>query len=560
MYFCYKCVQRQHRSVFFYFSLLLLVVVVTGCGVSKSGSRAASDAGSTPAPLQVLTFPDVGVTDITSLDPALGFDMNTSIIMNMLYSGLVRLDDDARVIPDQATWKVSSDGKVYTFMLKPGITFSDGTPVTAESYVYTWTRALAPNGGSSFLPNRGSLFALSLEQPIAGARAVYRGDTHTLSGLQALDTHTLQVTLDAPAPYFLTSLTNPLFFPLNQRVIEQYGDQNWTPHVVNAGIGTGPFQVEAWLHNVNIKLVPNSHYYGAKTRLQVVNIYFVADPKTVSYSAGQYDFTWITSPGDQVAQKNIQGFKETSLWQTALLFFATTSPPFDQVAVRQAFAQAIDKKALLHLAFDEAFLPAATVLPAGIPGYQADYAGLGYDPNNARTLLNSVYPDTSTMLQITFSYPVSLLSQSVATSLQQMWQDVLGIQVTLNPMEPRAYQQEAHNHQIQFGFDLWSADFPDPYDVLAVNLLSSSRANEGQWHNNQFDALVTQAEARAGNDRIALYNQAEQLAISDAGVVPLYHPTFAAIIPSWLQGVSLNGNGLYFGNWSDVYILAHSAR
>jgi ABC-type oligopeptide transport system substrate-binding subunit len=390
--------------------------------------------------------------------------------------------------------------------------------------------------------------------------AVYKGDTQTLSGLKALDAHTLQVTLNSPAPYFLTSLTNPLFFPLNQRVIERYGNQNWTSHVVDAGIGTGPFKVQAWQHNIGIKLIPNPYYYGTKTRLQMVNIQFVADPQTVSYSAGQYDFTWSTLPDDQVAQKSVSGFKKTSLWQTAMLFFNTSSPPFDQVAVRQAFAQAIDKDALLHSAFDDAFLPAATILSTGMPGYQADYAGLGYDPNSARNLLNSAYHDISDMPAITFSYPVSLLPRAVATGLQQMWHDILGIQVDLSPVEPGAYDQEADDYQIEFGFNLWTADFPDPYDALVSNLLSSSSENEGQWHNSQFDALVTQAEAQTGSARIALYNQAEQLAISDVGVLPLYHPTFAAVIPSWLQGVSLNGNGLYFGDWSNVYILAHSTR
>jgi ABC-type oligopeptide transport system substrate-binding subunit len=385
---------------------------------------------------------------------------------------------------------------------------------------------------------------------------VYKGDAHTLAGLSALDAHTLQVTLNSPAPYFLTSLTNPLFFPVNQQVIEQYGDQNWTRYIVNAGIGTGPFKVEAWQHNISISLVPNFYYYGAKTSLQMVTIFFVADPQTVSYSAGRYDFTWSLSPNDQVAQKNAPDFQQTALWQTAMLFFDTSSPPFDQVAVRQAFALAIDKKALMHSAFNDAFSPAATILSTGMPAYQADYPGLGYDPNNARTLLNSVYPDTSNMPQITFSYPVSLLPSSVATSLQQMWHDGLGLQVDLNPVEPDAYRQERDNYHIQLGFELWTADFPDPYNALAANLLSSSPKNVGRWHNSQFDALIAQAESQTGSNRLALYGQAEQLAISDVGVLPLYHPTFAAIIPSRLQGISLNGNGLYFGDWSNVAIRA----
>src|SRR5215469_7558419 len=150
--FC-KRIWKKKRSVFSFFSLLFLAVVLVGCGVNNNGLIASAE--STPAPSQVLTFPDVGVTDITSLDPALGFDMNSSIIMNMLYSGLLRLDNNSQAVADQATWEISPDGKVYTFMLKPGLTFSDGTPVTAASYIYTWTRALTLDQDSSF--------ALSLE-------------------------------------------------------------------------------------------------------------------------------------------------------------------------------------------------------------------------------------------------------------------------------------------------------------------------------------------------------------------------------------------------------------
>lgn len=549
MYYFSKHGWKKHGHFFSCFSLLLLAVVLVGCNVSNDASIA--DAQSTLASSQALTFPDVGVTDITSLDPALGFDMNSSIVMNMLYSGLLRLDKNSQAIADQATWKISPDGKVYTFMLKPGITFSDGTPVTAKSYVYTWTRALTLD--------RESSFALSLEQPIVGAAEVHNGKAHTIAGLNALDAHTLQVTLNSPTPYFLTELTNPLFFPLNQRIIERYGNYNWTHHIVNVGIGTGPFQVEAWQHNISITLTPNSYYYGAKTRLQMVTIPFEADPQTVSYSAAQYDFTWSISPTDQIAQKNTSGFQKTSLWQTVMLFFNTNSPPFDQIAVRQAFVQAINKVALLHSAFNDAFIPANTVLAPGMPGYQTTYPGLAYNPSNARALLSSAYPDPSNIPPITFSYPVSLLPRAAATSLQQMWQNVLGIQVNLSPVEPDAYQQETDDYQIQFGFNLWTADFPDPYNALA-NLVSSSPENEGQWNNSQFDALVTQAETQTGDSRLALYNQAEQLALSDVGVLPLYHPTFAAIIPSWLQGVSLNGNGLYFGDWSDVAILVHSTH
>jgi oligopeptide transport system substrate-binding protein len=122
---------------------------------------------------------------------------------------------------------------------------------------------------------------------------------------------------------------------------------------------------------------------------------------------------------------------------------------------------------------------------------------------------------------------------------------------------PTPSNQETYRHQVQFGFTQWSADFPDPYDWLALNLLSNASYNSGEWSNPQFDQTVMQAEQTAGDARIALYNKAEQIAITDVGWLPLDHQSLAAIIPPWLHGVSLNGEGLFFGDWSDVYLIQH---
>jgi ABC-type oligopeptide transport system substrate-binding subunit len=136
-----------------------------------------------------------------------------------------------------------------------------------------------------------------------------------------------------------------------------------------------------------------------------------------------------------------------------------------------------------------------------------------------------------------------------------MWQTVLGVQVKLRSVELNAYNDETAKHLVQFGFTQWSADFPDPYDWLTLNLLSTADNNNGQWHNAEFDQTVQQAEKTTGEERIALYNKAEQIAISDVGWLPLDHQSMAAIIPSKVHGVTVNGNGLFFGDWSDVYML-----
>ncbi|HZR43654.1 MAG TPA: peptide ABC transporter substrate-binding protein [Ktedonobacteraceae bacterium] len=523
---------------------VLCALVIAACG---GGNTTTPEKSNTPGQAfrQVLTFPNVGTTDVAALDPTRGVDQNSGIAVNMIYSGLVRADQNLNVVPDQASWE-STDNKVYTFTLKSGITFSDGTPVTAQTYVDSWTRALLPSVASPVAP--------TFEAPIVGADDVANGKSKVLTGLKAVNEHTLQVTLKRPTSYFLQALTNNFFFPINSRVIARYGEKNWAQYIAGNGVGTGPLMVKEWQHNVKLVLVPNPHYYGDRTRLAEVDMLFVNDPVSAfkSYRAGQYDFVWNLAATDQQIANTMPGFIRKPLLQTDVLFFDNSKPPFNNTTVRQAFAYATDKQALVHAVFKDSVGAAPTILPPGMTGYQPDYQGLSYNPERAKALLQSVYPDVTKMPTITFSYPSSQVSSAEAAALQQMWQSALDIQVKTLALELNTYNQMTANHQVQFGFIEWTADFPDPYDWLTLNLVSTVAENAGQWHNPQFDQLVAQAEATSGDARIMLYNKAEQVAVTDVGWLPLDHPMLAAVIPPRVHGVSINGNGLYFGDWSGV--------
>lgn len=529
----------------------LCVLILSACGGSNATSQPAINGTSAMAAKQVLTFPNVGTTDLATLDPVQAQDENTQIAISMLYSGLVRTDKDLNIVPDQATWHVSPDNKTYTFTLRSDIKFADGTPLTASAYVYAWSRALQPSVAA---PDAETLLG-----NVLGAADVIGGKTKTLGGVKALSNYTLQVSLAHPVPYFLAALTNPLFVPLNQKVVEQFGTREWSGAVVGSGIGTGPFLLKQWERNVKMVFVPNPYYYGAKLHLTEVNMFFVNDAETAfkTYRASQGDFIWGLAPNDQALVKKMPGFTRVPLLETSTLFFDTTQPPFDNLSVRQAFAYATDRNTLAQVVLNDTAVAAKTILPPGMPGYQSTYKGLGFDKKEAKQLLQTVYPDLKDMPPVTFAYPSSQLSQNEVSELQQMWQSALGIQITMRAVEATAYDDEIGRNQVQFGFMRWQADFPDPYDCLALNLLSTSSDSSGRWSNQDFDHAISQAEALNGADRLQLYQQAERIAIENVGWLPLYHETLAAVIPPWLHGVALNGNGLYFGDWSDVYILAH---
>ncbi len=529
---------------------IFLIVLFVACSTNSDGNGAKSNATIASAAQQVLKFPLVGTMNIATLDPVRTHSYNETLVMDMLYSGLVRTDKNLNVIPDQATWQLSADHKIYTFMLKPQIAFSDGTPVTAQSYIYTWTRAL--------LSANTSATAFSLLSPILDATVVHSGKTQILMGVRALNASTLQVTLTKPAPYFLAALTDPLFFPLNQKLVARYDREGWPQSEVESGLGTGPFILKTWQPAVQLIFVPNPHYYGHKTALTMVVASFVNDPRVAFQlnNVGQTALVWNITPADQLASRTSAGFTRVPLLQTDALFVDPTQPPFDVLAVRQAFARSIDRQALTHSVFNDALVPAAALLPPAMSSYQANEQTLHYDVAQARSLLRAAYPDRARFPAVTFSYPTSQVSEQEATMLQHMWQMALGIQVNLRPVEPYAYDQEIKSHVIQFGFYSLNANFPDPYALLS-QFVSTSGQDSGLWHDANFEQIVVQAELQTGEQRLQLYQQAEGRMLAEDVIMPIDHQTMAAIIPPWIHGVTLNGNGLCFGDWSDVSIMRH---
>lgn len=535
---------RRSRPLYVVLTTLLLTLLAA-CG---GGSTTTPNTNNQQATKQVLRFPNVGISDIAHLDAASGPDSNSNLAIDMIFSGLVKLDRNLNVQPDQATWDISNNNTVYTFHIKPGITFSDGTPVTAQSYIYTWTRAL--------LPDVKSPIASVLMDRIVGAKDVLAGKTKTLAGVKAIDDQTLQVTLTQPTAYFLQVLSVNLFFPINQKVVDQYGQTTWTQHAVGNGVGTGPFMIKAWQNGVQMTLVPNPHYYGNKTKLTEVDMLFVKDPSTAykAYGAGQYDLTWNITPQDQQTAQSQPGFIRQPIIESDLLFFDNKVAPFNKTAARQAFAAAIDKQTLAKAIFKDTVTPANTIIPPGEPGAQPDYPGIQYDRSKAKQLLQSAYPDVSKMPPVTFTYPTSQMTPDEAAALQQMWQEALGIQVKMNGMDLATYNDATSKHDVQFGFTQWSVYFPDPYEWLDLSLLSNSPNNNGDWSNPTFDKTVAQAEASSGQTRINLYMKAEQIAVDNVGWLPLDHQSQAAIISPKVHGLTLNSEGLYFGDWSDIYL------
>jgi oligopeptide transport system substrate-binding protein len=536
--------QRRPRYRTFV-ALLLILVLLAACGRKTT---------QTPSP-QVLTWPNVNVTDIATLDPALGPDANELIAERLIYSGLTRLNSALHVEPDAAqSWAVSPDGRVYTFTLRPDLRYSDGTPATASDVAASLTRTLDPRlAPAGQEPAGAQLFA-----HIEGAQAMLSGKAQQVQGIQALNTRVLRITLDEPVTYLLQALASPIAYIVSPQTIARYGEANWSEHTV----GTGPFEISSWQHNVRLEFVPNPYYYGPHPQLRAIVMPFVADPHAalLSYRAGRYDLDWDIAPADYLLAQGDHAFHQVPKLATDVLVPNTTIAPFNQLDVRLAFAEAIDQQALAHDVLNDTVMPARQLLPPALPGYQSQASPpLSYNPVAAKQLLATAYPDATTLPPITLSFAADEFPMQEAQALQAMWQQALGVQVQLNPVEPAAYAQELAQHRLQLAVVRYRAAVPDPWAILARYLRSGAPDNVGQWSDSQFDQLVAQADVLPDSDpaRLTLYQQAEAVALQNAAVIPLDYPYFTATIAPYVHGLVVTPLGIMAPDWSKVTVSPH---
>ncbi len=505
---------------------------------------------------QALIWPNVGVTDLPQLDPALANDTNSAQAVELIFSGLVKLNPQLQIVPDAASsWQVSPDGKTYTFTLADQLRFGNGAPVTSQDVIDSLNRSLQMTATAEQDGGPGGLFFLG---HIVGAADVAAGRASSASGLKALNAQTVQIQLDEPIAYFLADLTAPQTFIVPRALIQEYGEQNWVAHA----LGTGPFLLKRWIHGVSMTFVPNTYYIGPKPVVDEVEMPFVQDPHAalLAYRAGQYDLTWDIAAPDYAEARIEKNYHEIAELATDALVPNTTIAPFTHPEVRQAFAEALNVQALAQQVMGNSVAAATTIVPSSMPGFAASSVkGLAANAQQALKLLQSVYPDVKTMPQVTLTYPTDGLPQAEAQAMQAMWQRALGVTVDLAPVEPSTYAREFAAGQVQLGVVNWTPDIADPWDLLSVNLHSGAAANVGGWTDAQFDQLVDQADLLFSDptQRVALYQQAEQLALNDAAWIPLDHPKFTAFIAGYVHGLVVTPVGLMVPDWSKVTIGAH---
>ena len=460
-----------------------------------------------------------------TLDPALHTGPVTGAL-NALFGGLVRLDENMNVIPDVARdWSVSPDGKTYTFNLRHEAYFHNGDWVTTEDIVYSWERATDPSTGSPT--------ARAYLGDIAGVHEKIAGEADEISGLEALDLFTLRVTLAAPRPTFLQKLTHPVASVVDRTNVEA-GDLAERPR------GTGPFKFVAWAKERGIILGRNRRYHLERPQLRGVVYRFDGDDPFNLYSARQIDT--VSVPLAHIERARDPGgdlypdLVSSPTFCTHYLAFDTTIPPFDDVNVRRAFAQALDLDKIVSVVMKGTVDRARTLVPPGIPGHDEDMPAPPFDPNEARSLLAG----SSDRLAALSPIPSAVDNPTMVW----MWREGLDLDV-------RSYTGPSTD-RAGVWTGSWCPDYLDAENYLESLLHSDGLHNRFGYSNPDLDALLQEAAANLDEStRAEAYKRIESIARDDWVVVPLWRERRNELVQQYVVGYGPPATGVHF--FEDTY-------
>lgn len=494
-----------------------------------------------------------------SLDPQLTTDIPSQRVLDDLFEGLATLGLDGSPVPGAAaSWQQSADGRTWVFHLRPDARWSNGEPLTAADFVYSWRREVDPRTGAGYAQ------ALA---PIVNALdiALGRKPPDTL-GVEANDAHTLTVHLAAPTPYLLELLVQNYLYPVYRPAIERYGDDWVRPgHLV----GNGAFALQEEVIGNRISLQPNPYYWDAShVRLRSVVYYTMPDraQAVLRYLAGDVQFTdsfaasqrpWLKQVlGDQVVNAPWLGIY--------MLAFNFQLPPFrDNPALRQALILAIDRAALTRYLKYDMYVPADTLMPplAGYRPRHPEWASLS--SAQRESLARRRYREAGYSAQHPLRIDISTSVQGADErhyfeAVAAMWHSVLGAEVGLDESEYKVMSQNRELHRLPLFLDSWIGDFADPVNFLQL-FYGSSSLNYGQYRNARFDALLDRAAQEPDNDaRFRLLEQAETQLNEDGAYVPLYYYATRHLVKPYVKGWQSNLMDRNLSRY--LYVLEHQGR
>lgn len=458
----------------------------------------------------------------TSFDPSIGFDAVSWSALNNIMEGLTRLDEDHKAVEATAEKiDVSDDGLTYTFTIREDAKWSNGDPVVAGDFVFAWKHMLNPQTASP-----ASFLAYFIE----GAEA-YNSEEGSADdvAIEAKDEKTFVVKLTSPNEAFLNIITNPSFFPINEKVAT--ADPKWHTEAATF-VGNGPFKLSAWDHDVSFEFEKNEHYWdAAAVKLDKVHWAMVKE-STTAYQMYQSDELDISGVPSEIADQ-LKDSDELRIDDQAGLYFYrlnTSMEPFQNSKIRRAFGLAVDRDEIVNFVTKNGEKPANGFVTYGFIGPDGkefrDSVGdlVTYDPEEAKKLLEEGMKEEgySELPKITLTYSTSESHQNIAIALQSKFKEVLGVEAALQNVESGVFASEQKEFKYQMSRSSFLHDYADPVNALE-SFITGSSMNRTTWSNEAYDKLITDIKNETDeNKRWDLLKQADTLLMEEMPVFPLY--------------------------------------
>ena len=487
--------------------------------------------------------------DPLTLDPAFSSDDRSLGIVEQIFSGLVDLTYESGIVPDvAASWEVSRRGQRIVFHLRDDVYWSDGTPVTADDFAYSWRRVLDPATGSR---NADLLY------DIKGARAFNEGRVSAVDGLgvRALDDRTLTVELEAPTGYLLPLLSYGGLYPVPSHVVERAGSAWSEPENI---VTNGPFQLESWQRGDSMRLVRNPRYhgrFGGNVQRVEMSTAILGDWRTSlrMYEADLLDIISLDGSPEETdrVRQRLGGDYITQPGVVArYMAFDVTRKPFDDMRVRLAFAHALDREVLADVTSAGYHQPASGgLVPPGMAGHSAGIA-LPHDPERGRQLLAEAgYRGGRGFPLVELLAPAGGRAQ--APFLRDQARQHLGVEVQAQVLPWHEFVDRVRNGPPHLSLMGWAPDYPDPDSYLRVAVQRHTA-----WRDEQYFALVERARRSLNlTERMALYAQAELILVEQVPLLPLDYPRVHLLVKPWIRSNPRSATGAFF--WKDVVIEPH---
>ncbi len=567
----------------FFGAFVALSLVLAACG-TPGASPTPGASGSTPAsateqPLAEDQTLHLAGGEPPTLDPTIADDSSSIQLLTSLQRPLVYFDKDLNVTVDgglASDYKVADDGKTVTFTLKDGIKYSDGNPITAKDFVYSWKRLVDPRTAASYSYVMGDVVGgndlLGLDPEKLPPDADINKMLDKL-GVEAPDDKTFVVHLANPASYFPFIATLWVTVPLEESWVKS-GDK--FTEAANY-VASGPFTLKEWAHDDHVTMVPNPQWTaGDKPKLSSVELTVIdtAESQYQAYQNGEVDIVAVPSANTAQVRSDpalsaqlLSGDVLATYYVGFDLNKKDDTSPVENKDLRYALSQSIDRQALIDTVRQGIGSPATSMVPPGMPGHQPDI-GLKYDVEAAKASLAKALTglnmkDVSELngkLKLGYNTGGGAAHEDIMQFIQNQWKTNLGLQVELQGQEWAQYLKALETAPPDIFRLGWSADYPHPNNFLRDVFQCGSGNNNMAYCNKQFDDLLNQAAQKPTlEEQIPLYNQAQQILVDDAPVVFIYWYGRFSLVKPYVQGLVPTSQDSSTGSlfYDKVTIAAH---